>query len=158
MNTDGLPPACARLLHEKARRRLSFAHIADKLGHDEVWTAALFYGRAAPSHRDVAQLASLLGLSAETLEDDFRTAGPPLREAAPAGATTNPVVGPFCDALVVYAPAVHSVIVERLGDGAVCAPTMKVRVEKAHRPAGSPGAAGEVRLVLEAKYIGYQSW
>ncbi|KAJ1735061.1 Cyanate hydratase [Coemansia biformis] len=154
---EDLPQACAKLLHEKARRRLSFAEIAKHLDHDEVWTAALFYGRAAPTHKDILLLASLLSLSAETLEDDFRMAGPPLREPS---AAASPAVAPFCDAISLYAPAIRSVIVEKMGDGAVCGPSTKVRVERIDRAAGDGERAkgSDVRLILEAKYMPYRSW
>ncbi|KAJ2712008.1 Cyanate hydratase [Coemansia spiralis] len=156
MNTsDALPPACAKLLHEKTRRQLSFAQIAQHLGHDEVWVAALFYGRAAPSHKDITLLAGLLSLSAESLQEDFRVAGPPLR--APTHAATGAAVAPFCDAIALYAPAIHSVIVEKMGDGAVCSPSMRVRVERA-TPGCDRAKTHDVRLVLEARYMPYQSW
>ncbi|KAJ2763925.1 Cyanate hydratase, partial [Coemansia nantahalensis] len=119
---EGLPQACAKLLHEKTRRQMTFAEIAQHLGHNEVWVAALFYGRAAPTHKDIALLASLLNLSAETLAEDFRMEGPPLRRLSP---PVGPAVAPFCDAIALYAPAIHSVIVEKMGDGAVCTPSMK---------------------------------
>ncbi|KAJ2411648.1 Cyanate hydratase [Coemansia sp. IMI 209128] len=154
MNTanEPLPPACVKLLHEKARRKLTFAQIASQLSHDEVWTAALFYGRAAPSLKDIRLLADLLNLSAETLEEDFRMAGPPQRAVSMSGGT-DPVVYPFHEAIALYGPALRSVIVEKFGDGAVCAPSIKVRVEKVPR-----GKTNDVRLTLEAAYSSYQSW
>ncbi|KAJ1939385.1 Cyanate hydratase [Linderina macrospora] len=149
-----LSPACTKLLHEKTRRRLTFAELARHLDHDEVWTAALFYGRATPTLKDIHLLADLLNLSPETLEDDFKTAGPPQREVTvPAGTTTDPVLYPFQEAIALYGPAVRSVIVEKLGDGAVSAPNMKVRVERVSR-----GKTTDVKLVLESKYVPYQSW
>ncbi|KAJ2156873.1 Cyanate hydratase [Coemansia sp. RSA 552] len=146
---ESLPPACAKLLHEKARRRLTFAQIAKTLGHDEVWTAALFYGRASPTLKDIQRLASLLNLSDETLEDDFRTAGAPERRV-PQKCEADAVVQPFADALALYEPAIRACIVEKLGDGAPVGPTMKVRVNKAE--------GSSVRVELEAKYVGYTSW
>ncbi|KAJ1662211.1 Cyanate hydratase [Coemansia sp. RSA 1646] len=143
---ESLPLACAKLLHEKTRQKLT--HIS----HDEVWTAALFYGRAAPSVKDIQLLADLLNLSAETLEEDFRISGPPLRETA-ASRTTDPVVYPFQEALELYKPAIRSVITEKLGDGAVSAPNMKVRIEK-----NTTAKGADVKLVLESKYIPYHSW
>ncbi|KAJ2396584.1 Cyanate hydratase [Coemansia sp. RSA 2603] len=149
---DLLPPACARLLHEKARRKLSFAQIADQLGHDEVWTAALFYGRATPSLKDIHLLADMLNLSPETLEEDFRMAGPPTREVT-VSTTTDPVVHPFQEAISLYAPAIRTVVVEKLGDGAVDTSSMKVRVEKVPRRKGN-----DVRLILESGFAPFQSW
>ncbi|KAJ2077610.1 Cyanate hydratase [Coemansia sp. RSA 988] len=149
-STDALPPACVKLLHEKVRRRLTFAQISAELSRDEMWTAALFYGRASPTHKDIRQLASLLSLSAETLEEDFHMAGPPMRDIC--NTPTNPVVAPFCDAIKLYEPAIRSILVEKMGDGAVSGPHMKVRVEKIEN------RQSEVRLVLESKYVPYQSW
>ncbi|KAI8319319.1 Cyanase [Martensiomyces pterosporus] len=151
-STDSLPPACAKLLHEKTRRKLTFAQIANHLSHDEVWTAALFYGRATPTLKDIHMLADLLNLSAETLEEDFKMAGPPLREVSIAG-TTDPIVYPFHEAVALYGPAIRAVVVEKLGDGAVSAPSMKVRVEKVPR-----GKSSDVRLTIESKFVPYQSW
>ncbi|KAJ2034875.1 Cyanate hydratase [Coemansia sp. RSA 922] len=152
IGTESLPPACVKLLHEKARRKLTFSQIASQLSHDEVWTAALFYGRATPTLKDIRLLADLLNLSAETLEEDFRMAGPPLRAVSVSGAT-DPVVYPFHEAIGLYGPALRSVIVEKFGDGAVCAPSIRVRVEKVPR-----GKTNDVRLTLDAAYSSYQSW
>ncbi|KAJ1831445.1 Cyanate hydratase [Coemansia sp. RSA 2706] len=146
---ESLPPACTKLLHEKSRRKLTFAEIAAHLAHDEVWTAALFYGRATPTLKDIHRLASLLNLSAETLEEDFRMAGPPLREV-PMQGTVDPIVAPVRDAIGLYAPAIRSVVVEKLGDGAISAPHAKVRVEA--------GDARDVRIIVESKYVPFQSW
>ncbi|KAI7833431.1 cyanate lyase C-terminal domain-containing protein [Kickxella alabastrina] len=151
-NIDSLPPACSKLLHEKSRRKLSFAQIAEHLSHDEVWTAALFYGRATPTLKDIHALADMLNLSPQTLEDDFRTAGPPLREVNISSAT-DPVIYPFQEAIALYGPAIRSVVVEKMGDGAVSVPDMKVRVEKVPR-----GRDDNVRLILESKYTLYKSW
>ncbi|KAJ1647573.1 Cyanate hydratase [Coemansia erecta] len=151
-NIVTLPLACSKLLREKARCKLSFAQIASHIGHDEVWTAALFYGRATPTLKDIHQLADLLNLSAESLEDDFRMAGPPTREVDVSG-KTDPVVYPFQEAIALYAPAIRTVIAEKLGDGAVCSAAMKVRVEKVSRAKGN-----DVRLVLESKHTPFQSW
>ncbi|KAJ1993314.1 Cyanate hydratase, partial [Coemansia thaxteri] len=129
-----------------------FSQIAKHLSHDEVWTAALFYGRATPTLKDIQLLADLLNLSAEALEEDFRMAGPPLREVSISGGT-DPVVHPFHEAIGLYGPALRSVIVEKFGDGAVCAPSIKVRVEKIPR-----GKTNDVRLTLDAAYMPYQSW
>ncbi|KAJ1799775.1 Cyanate hydratase [Coemansia sp. RSA 2399] len=151
-DAESLPLACSKILHEKTRQKLTFAQIARHISHDEVWTAALFYGRASPSVKDIQLLAGLLNLSAETLEEDFRISGPPLRETA-VPHTTDPVVHPFQEALELYKPAIRSVITERLGDGAVSAPNMKVHIEKNTTAKGT-----DIKLVLESKYIPYQSW
>ncbi|KAJ2607908.1 Cyanate hydratase [Coemansia sp. RSA 1804] len=149
---ESLPLACTKLLHEKTRQKLTFAQIAGHISHDEIWTAALFYGRAAPSLKDIQLLADLLNLSAETLEEDFRISGPPLRETT-ISHTTDPIVYPFQEALELYKPAIRSVVTEKLGDGAVSAPDMKIHVEKNSTVKGC-----DIKLVLESKYIQYHSW
>ncbi|KAJ1963661.1 Cyanate hydratase [Dipsacomyces acuminosporus] len=151
-STECLSPACAKLLHEKTRRKLTFAEIAKHLSHDEVWTAALFYGRATPTLKDIHLLADLLNLSSETLEEDFKMAGPPLREVNVAG-TTDPILYPFQEAIGLYGPAIRGVIVEKLGDGAVSTPSMKVRVEKVPK-----GKSTDVRLVIDSRFVPFQSW
>ncbi|KAI9505605.1 Cyanate hydratase [Coemansia spiralis] len=152
-HTEAIPLACTKLLHEKARQKLTFAQIAEHISHDEVWTAALFYGRASPSLKDIQMLAHLLNLSAETLEEDFRMSGPPQREVNVPG-MSDPIVHPFQEAIALYAPAIRSVVTEKLGDGAVSAPNMKLRIEKNTTSKGS----NEIKLILESKYILYQSW
>lgn len=153
---SSLPFACTKLLQEKYRRKLTFAQIAAELGHDEVWTAAMFYGRATPTRKDIQLLADLLNLSAETLQDDFLSAGPPTREVkTPTAAGT--IIYPFQEAISLYAPAIRSVITEKLGDGAIIGPSIKVRVERVAKPKNG-GDGGEVRLVLDAKHMPYHSW
>ncbi|KAJ2339001.1 Cyanate hydratase [Coemansia erecta] len=150
-DSASLPQACTKLLHEKMRRKLTFAEIAQHLGHDEVWTAALFYGRASPTLKDIHKLANLLSLSIETLEDDFRMGGPPLRQIEQPA--PDPIIGPLRDTLALYAPAIRSVVVEKMGDGAISAPHTKVRVERVDN-----GRSGSIRVVLDSKYVQFQSW
>ena len=51
------------LLHAKQTRGLSFAQIGDKLGRDEVWIAALFYGQASlADENELNQLVDVLDL------------------------------------------------------------------------------------------------
>ncbi|KAJ1866847.1 Cyanate hydratase [Coemansia sp. RSA 989] len=150
---EGLSPACAKLLHEKSRRKLTFSEIAEELNHDEVWTAALFYGRASPSLKDIHKLAQLLNLSAETLQEDFRTSGPPIRQVRPEDAHADPVTSPLRDAILLYAPAIRSVIWERMGDGSISLPHTKVKVEA--QPASQ---SQSIKVVLESKYVPFQSW
>jgi hypothetical protein len=45
-----LPPICLRLHEAKARKGLTFAEIGSKIGRDEVWVAALFYGQVGVEH------------------------------------------------------------------------------------------------------------
>ncbi|KAJ2453735.1 Cyanate hydratase [Coemansia sp. RSA 2336] len=153
MNTEGLSPACAKLLHEKSRRKLTFSEIASELNHDEVWTAALFYGRASPSLKDIHKLAQLLNLSAETLQEDFRTSGPPVRHIGPEDMLGDPVTSPLSDAIRLYAPAIRSVVWEQLGDGSVSLPHTKVKVET--QPTNP---SHNIKVVLESKYVPFQSW
>lgn len=62
MSINQLPSACQHLFQAKTARGLTFEDIATKLGKDEVWVGALFYGQAKADKDDLAKLAKILNL------------------------------------------------------------------------------------------------
>lgn len=62
MSTSGLSPACQHLFTAKSASGLTFGQLGSKIGRDEVWVAALFFGSAKADHDELLKLAKVLNL------------------------------------------------------------------------------------------------
>ena len=66
-----LPPIFSSLHDAKAKQSLTFADIATKVGRDEWYVAAIFYGQAKPDAQDVKKLSEALNIQEKYLSEAF---------------------------------------------------------------------------------------
>lgn len=59
MSIRELPHACQHLFTAKSASGLSFEQLGAKIGRDEVWVGALFYGQAKADKEDLTKLAEV---------------------------------------------------------------------------------------------------
>ncbi|KAJ1989551.1 Cyanate hydratase [Dimargaris cristalligena] len=148
-----LPPGCQKLLEAKCRSGLTFEAIAKKVGRDEVWVAALFYGQAQPSKDDINTLAALLNLSAETLVEDFVFSGLPTRGGLIETNTRDPVLYRFFEIFQNYGVPLKAILQEKFGDGIMSAVNFKMHVDKVPTPKGD-----RVKITLDGAFLPYKPW
>lgn len=63
-----LPSIYTTLSDAKTRKKLSFEAIAERIGRNELYTAAIFYGQAKPTKDDLEKLSQVLDIRYEYLE------------------------------------------------------------------------------------------
>ncbi|KAJ1948432.1 Cyanate hydratase, partial [Dispira parvispora] len=136
MDVKQLPEHCQKLLMAKDRHGLSFKEIADRIGQDEMWLAALFYGQAYPKADVIKSLASILNLSAEALMQDFEVHKVCFRGGLVAVPPQDPVLYRFFEMFQNYGVPLKAVLQEKFGDGIISAINFKMHVEKVKTPQG----------------------
>ncbi|KAI7872001.1 cyanate hydratase [Spinellus fusiger] len=142
-----------RMLHLKAERNLSFAQIAEEMGRDEVYVAALFYGQAKPTTEELQTLSKSLATTTNYLKEELGEHFFPSRGGLTEMPPKDPTLYRLYEIIEVYGYPIKSVIHERFGDGIMSAVDFSAHVEKVDDPKGD-----RVRLTLEGKFLPYAKW
>ncbi|KAK0545792.1 Cyanate hydratase [Tilletia horrida] len=130
-------PGATKVLHiAKAKSALTFAQIAEKIGRNELWVAALFYGQAKPDPEDLAKLSEVLNVPVAELEGDFGEHFFPDRGGLSSMPPRDPVLYRFYEAVAVYGYPMKHIIHEKFGDGIMSAIDFKGSVERVPDPKG----------------------
>lgn len=144
-----------QLLVAKQRHKLTFADIGQKLGRDEVWVAALFYGQASLSNEDECKkLLEILNLNLSSEQTHELTRPPYKGSILPALPPTDPLVYRFHEILLQYGIPMKEVIHEKFGDGIMSAVDFTVKVEKDEAIKEAP----RVKIIMSGKFLPYKRW
>jgi len=154
-----LPTANKILFRAKAEKGLSFAEIGKEIDRDEVWVAAVFYGQAVPTKKDIEGILKVLvtpdaftvgegSLSGELTKNSGISRGA-LGPMPP----TDPVIYRLYEGLLVYGYPIKSIIHEKFGDGIMSLIDCKVHVDRKEDPKGD-----RVVLTFDGKFLSYAKW
>jgi cyanate lyase len=144
-----LPELTQKLFAAKKAKGLSFADLEAKLGRDEVWIAALFYGQARASQEEATQLLMALGLDT-ALADELMTF--PVKGLGPV-VPTDPLIYRFYEIMQVYGMPMKEIIHEKFGDGIMSAIDFTLDIEKEEDPKGD-----RVKVTMNGKFLPYKKW
>ncbi|BGO96101.1 Cyanate hydratase [Rhodotorula toruloides] len=141
-----------QLFEAKKTKKLSFEQIAQRMGRDEVWVAALFYGQAKPTDEEVDKLIDVLGpwIDAKAMKRHFNPHFFPERGQLTPMPPTDPTLYRLYEIIGVYGYALKSVIHEKFGDGIMSAINFSAKVEKVQK-----NGADTVRITYEGKWLPY---
>jgi len=145
-----LSPLTPMLLAAKARLGLSFADLGGRLGADEVWVAALFYGQATATVDQANSLLQALELD-PALAPQLTTF--PVKGALDPVIPTDPLLYRFYEILQVYGLPLKDVIQEKFGDGIMSAIDFTLHVDKVADPKGD-----RVKVTMSGKFLPYKAW
>ncbi|MBM5815132.1 MAG: cyanase [Cyanobacteria bacterium K_Offshore_surface_m2_239] len=145
-----LSPLTPMLLAAKARLGLSFADLGGRLGADEVWVAALFYGQATATVDQANSLLQALELD-PALAPQLTTF--PVKGALDPVIPTDPLLYRFYEILQVYGLPLKDVIQEKFGDGIMSAIDFTLHVDKVADPKGD-----RVKVTMNGKFLPYKAW
>jgi len=143
-------PLSATLLAAKQRLGISFAALGERLGADEVWVAALFYGQATASAEQAATLLTSLELDASLTP---QLTSYPVKGALDPVIPTDPLLYRFYEILQVYGLPLKDVIQEKFGDGIMSAIDFTLHVDKVDDPKGD-----RVKVTMNGKFLPYKTW
>lgn len=139
-----------KILGIKRARGLTWAEIAQRLGHSPVWTCAACLGQMSMLPDTAARAAALFGLSeaeAQTLQDI------PYRGALPTAVPTDPVIYRFYELMLVYGTTWKELIHEEFGDGIMSAIDFDMAVER------QPDQKGDrVKVTMSGKFLPYKRY
>lgn len=142
-----------QLLAAKIEKKLTFAEIGEKLGRDEVWVAALFYGQASCSNDDERQkLLDILNINLSS-EQMYELTHPPYKGSIiPSFPPTDPLLYRFHEILVQFGVPMKEVIQEKFGDGIMSAVDFTVKIDKDETNKDAP----RVNINMSGKFLPYK--
>jgi cyanate lyase len=151
-----LSPISKQLLDWKREKNLTFADIGQKLGRDEVWVAALFYGQASfPDDKECKKLLDILGVNNLSSEQMHELTHPPFKGSIiPSFPPTDPLLYRFHEILLQFGVPMKEVIHEKFGDGIMSAVDFTVKIDKDETNKEAP----RVNINMSGKFLPYKRW
>lgn len=131
------------LFNAKATSGLTFEQIAQKIGRNEVATAAIFYGQAKASPEDITNLSKALGIPVNILQEQL--SGFPDRGRSVEMPPKEPLIYRLYEIVQNYGYAYKAVLNEKFGDGIMSAISFSTNVEKETDQNGSDWAVITMR-------------
>jgi cyanate lyase len=138
------------LLSAKAAKKLTFAGLADIVGCDPVFLAAVCYGQASASPEQAVKLLGALGLE-HSLASHLTAC--PIKGGLIPSVPVDPLLYRFYEILQVYGLPLKDVIQEMFGDGIMSAIDFTLHVEKEADPKGD-----RVKITMAGKFLPYKKW
>ena len=144
-----LPEITQTILNAKTAKQPTFAALADIVGCNEVFLAAVCYRQASASHEQAEKLLDALGLDpAYARADRF-----PVKGGLMPTVPVDPLLYRFYEILQVYGLPLKDVIQETFGDGIMSAIDFTMEVEKEADPKGD-----RVKITMSGKFLPYKRW
>jgi cyanate lyase len=140
----------ATLLAAKKAKGLTFAELETRLGRDEVWIAAVFYGQASASPEEAEKIIAALGLEPDIAE---ALADYPAKGSLDPVIPTDPLIYRFYEIMQVYGMPMKAVIHEKFGDGIMSAIDFTLEIDKVEDPKGD-----RVQVTMCGKFLPYKKW
>ncbi|MGZ6071924.1 MAG: cyanase [Myxococcaceae bacterium] len=138
-----------RILTAKRVQRLSWKHIAEKVGGSSpiLLTAALL-GQMRLEKAQAEKAAALFGLDAEATALLQEV---PYRGSLPPGPPTDPLIYRFHELVQVYGTTWKELIQEEFGDGIMSAIDFDMAIERQPDPKGD-----RVKISMTGKFLSYK--
>ncbi|GAA5908107.1 hypothetical protein JCM5296_002229 [Sporobolomyces johnsonii] len=150
---DALSTTHQSLFAAKQAKGLTFEQIGQKIGRNEIWVAAVFYGQAKPLKEDLEKLANVLGLPLTSLNKALGEHYFPERGQVTPMPPTDPLMYRLYEALLVYGFPIKQVIHEKFGDGIMSAISFNAHVDKVQKD-----GQDMVKLTFIGKWLPYARW
>ena len=145
-----LPEITQTILNAKTAKQTTFAALADIVGCNEVFLAAVCYRQASASHEQAIKLLDALGLD-HALAPSLT--GFPVKGGLMPDVPVDPLLYRFYEILQIYGLSLKDVIQETFGDGIMSAIDFTIDVEKEPDPKGD-----RVKITMSGKFLPYKRW
>jgi cyanate lyase len=139
-----------KILAIKAKKGLTWAQIAEKIGRSPVWTCAACLGQMSMS----AELAEKAGLLLGLDEDEMVLLQViPYRGSLPTAVPTDPLIYRFYELISVYGTTWKELIHEEFGDGIMSAIDFDMTLDR------QPDQKGDrVKIAMSGKFLAYKEY
>ena len=139
-----------KILAIKAKKSLTWAQIAERIGRSPVWTCAACLGQMSMSADQAEKAGLLLGLD----EDEMVLLQTiPYRGALPTAVPTDPLIYRFYELVMVYGTTWKELIHEEFGDGIMSAIDFDMTLER------QPDQKGDrVKIAMSGKFLAYKQY
>jgi cyanate lyase len=139
-----------KILAIKAKKGLTWAQIAEKIGRSPVWTCAACLGQMSMS----AELAEKAGLLLGLDEDEMVLLQViPYRGSLPTAVPTDPLIYRFYELISVYGTTWKELIHEEFGDGIMSAIDFDMTLDRQPEQKGD-----RVKIAMSGKFLAYKEY
>jgi len=139
-----------KILRIKKEKALTWAQIADRLGHAPAWTCAACLGQMSMTEEAAERAGALFGLSPEEIDTLQEI---PYRGSLPTAVPTDPLIYRFYELVMVYGTTWKALIEEEFGDGIMSAIDFDMGVER------QPDQKGDrVKITMSGKFLSYKRY
>ncbi len=145
-----LPEITQTILDAKTAKRLTFTALAEIVGCNEIFLAAVCYRQASASYEQAMKLLDALGLDHALA---LSLTGFPVKGGLMPAVPVDPLLYRFYEILQVYGMPLKDVIQEKFGDGIMSAIDFTLHVEREADPKGD-----RVKLTMSGKFLEYKKW
>lgn len=145
-----LPEITETILRVKAARGITFADLAEKVGCNPVFLAAVCYRQASLGHEQAIKLLEALELDQVYLKE---LTSFPVKGGLIPTVPVDPLVYRFYEIMQVYGLPLKDIIQEMFGDGIMSAIDFTMQVDKETDPKGD-----RVKITMSGKFLAYRQW
>jgi len=145
-----LPEITQTILRAKSAKVLTFVSLANAIGCNPVFLAAVCYRQASASHDQAVKLLDTLGLDPAMVRD---LTGFPLKGGLLPTVPVDPLLYRLYEIMQLYGLPLKDVIQEMFGDGIMSAIDFTMQVEKEADPKGE-----RVKITMSGKFLPYRKW
>jgi cyanate lyase len=139
-----------KILSARSAKGLTFAELAQTVGCNPVFLAAVTYRQASATEEQALKLLDALGLD-RALAPELTSF--PVKGGLLADVPADPLLYRFHEILQVYGLPLKDVIQEIFGDGIMSAIDFTLDVEKEPDPKGD-----RVKITMSGKFLPYKRW
>ncbi|WP_079476799.1 cyanase [Marinococcus halophilus] len=141
----------AKLIEAKNRKRATYQDLAEAVGRNKTWVAAVIQGQASMDEKEAEALLNYLEIPYEEIKHELVT--PPYKGSLSEDVPTDPLIYRFHEITQVYGTTLKEIIHEEFGDGIMSAIDFKMDVEREEAPGGD-----RVVVTLNGKFLPYTKW
>lgn len=141
----------AELIEAKNRKRATYQDLAEAVGRNKTWVAAVIQGQASMDEKEADALINYLEVPYEEIKHELMAV--PYKGSLSEDIPTDPLIYRFHEITQVYGTTLKEIIHEEFGDGIMSAIDFKMDVEREEDPGGD-----RVVVTLNGKFLPYSKW
>ena len=138
------------VLTQKVKKQLTWAKLAEIVGHSKEWSTAALLGQMTLSKAQAEAVGAALDLPEEAVS---QLQVVPYRGSLPTAVPTDPLIYRFYELISVYGTTFKSLIHEEFGDGIMSAIDFNMDLTREPDPKGD-----RVKIVISGKFLPYKTY
>ena len=138
------------IVTQKVKRKLTWAQLAEIVGHSKEWSTAALLGQMTLSEVQAKAVGVALDLPEEAVT---QLQVVPYKGSLPTAVPTDPLIYRFYELISVYGTTFKSLIHEEFGDGIMSAIDFNMDLTREPDPKGD-----RVKIVMSGKFLPYKTY
>jgi cyanate lyase len=140
----------ALILSAKLEKGLSWAQLAEIIGHSKEWSTAALLGQMTLTETQAKAIGAALELPDEAITQLQIV---PYKGSLPTAVPTDPLIYRFYELVNVYGTSIKALIHEEFGDGIMSAIDFTMDIQREPDPKGD-----RVQIQMSGKFLPYKTY